>query len=95
MMDVVYTKNPNIPLCIINSCYYREKYGFGLSLKLCEWIFNNYFSLTSNLKAEINFDKVQKQHFSRGVISYNDLKDFVLLCYRHYKIGVPIFPKFM
>lgn len=35
MMDVVYTKNPNIPLCIINSCYYREKYGFGLTLKLC------------------------------------------------------------
>ena len=95
MMDVVYVDNPNIPLCIVNSCYYREKYGFGLSLKLCKWIFDNYVSLRSNLKAEFNFDEVQMKHFSKVVISFKDLKDFVLLCYRHYKIGVPILWKFV
>lgn len=95
MMDVVYTKNPNIPLCIINSCYYREKYGFGLTLKLCYWIFINHTFLASDKKCKETFNDVQKHHFAKVVISYEHIRDFVFLCYRHYKIGVPILPRFM
>lgn len=92
MMDVVYKNNPNIPLCIINSCYYRGIYGFGLSFELCKWIIRNYVLLTSNAKTKYNFDKVQMLHFSKVIIPYEDIKDFILLCYRHYKIGIPIYP---
>lgn len=95
IMDVVYIKNPNIPLCIINSCYYREKYGFGLTLNLCYWIFINHTSLVSDNKCEEKFNDVQRKHFAKVVISYEHIRAFVFLCYRHYKIGVPILPRFM
>lgn len=95
IMDVVYTKNPNIPLCIINSYYYRDKYGFGLSLNLCYWIFLNFTMLAYKDKEKRIFDDVQKKHFSKIVVSHEKIKDFVLLCYRHCRIGVPISPRFV
>lgn len=95
MMDVVYTKNPNIPLCIINSCYYRENYGFGLSRRLCYWIFINHTFLASDKKCEEIFNDVQRHHFAKVVISYEQIREFVFLCYRHYKIHVPILPRFI
>lgn len=94
MMHVVYERNPNIPLCIVNSYYYRETYGFGLSLKLCFWIFLNYKSLVRDDKNESNFNSVQIKHFHRIIVTYDKLKEFVLMCYRHCLIGMPIAPKF-
>lgn len=94
MMQVVYEKNPNIPLCIVNSYYYREKYGFGISLELCRWIFLNYCTLLRNEKNENAFDSVQIRHFQKIIIPYDKLKEFVLMCYRHLLIVEPIVPKF-
>ena len=95
IMDVVYLENPNIPLCIINSCYYREKYGFGLSLNLCRWLFVNYIRLAYVDKRKSIFDDLQKKHFSKIVVSHEQIRELVYLCYRHIKIVMPISPKFI
>ena len=94
MMQVVYEKNPNVPLCIVNSYYYREEYGFGLSLKLCKWIFQSYVFMLRNEKDEKTFEDVQIRHFHRKVIPYDKLKEFVFMCYRHMQIDKPIAPKY-
>lgn len=94
IMRVVYEKNPNIPLCIVNSYYYREEYGFGLSLELCKWIFQNYRTLLRNEKDEKTFENVQIRHFHRIVVPYDNLKEFVLMCYRHILIDKSIAPKY-
>ena len=68
-MDVVYTENPNIPLCLVNILYYHLKYGYHVSLGLARWIQQNY-------SKELKFEKVQKKHF--GQILYGDdyIEDF-------------------
>ena len=68
-MDVVYTENPNIPLCLVNILYYHLKYGYHVSMGLARWIQQNY-------SKELKFEKVQKKHF--GQILYGDdyIEDF-------------------
>lgn len=95
MMDVVYPENPNTPLCIINTLYYREKYGFGVATGLCHWIVEKYTSLTHENKSKKKFNNVQMMHFSKIIISYDDIKDFILLCFMHCKSGKPIYPKYI
>lgn len=92
-MDVVYDSNPNIPLCIVNTCYYYKKYGLGVGLRLCLWVFINYISIEKmgHDRKEL-FDKVQMGHFGKVNIEYIVLKDFVLSCYQHFKSRRPISP---
>lgn len=68
-MDVVYTENPNIPLCLVNILYYHLKNGYHVSMGLARWIQQNY-------SKELKFEKVQKKHF--GQILYGDdyIEDF-------------------
>lgn len=92
MMDVVYQKNPNIPLCIINAYYYKKKYGFGLSVRLCSWVFHNYIALLSQEKSKKVFENEQMRHFSKILVEHSEIKEFVLSCYRHVIIRQPIYP---
>lgn len=95
MMNVVYESNPNIPLCIINTYYYRIKYGFGISLHLCIWIFVNYLGLSMrHQNREKILENVQKKHFGSMIVDFTELKDFVLNCGLHYRVGSPISPAF-
>lgn len=65
-MDIVNPENPNIPLCIINTFYYKEKYGFSIGNKLIKWINENYSSIFS-------FENVQKKHFGEIIFSNSDI----------------------
>ena len=95
IMDVVYPENPNVPLCIINTLYYREKYGFGVAIRMSQWIVEKYTSLKHNNKCKNIFDNVQMLHFSKIIVSYDDIKDFILLCFMHCKNRRPIYPKYI
>lgn len=55
-MDVLCEKNPDIPLCIVNTVYYALKYSFTIKYGLCKWIVDNYCSL-------YDYKEVQLRHY--------------------------------
>ncbi len=63
-IDIVFKPNPNIPLCIVNSFYYSEKYHLKLSKKLIKFIHEMYVNGISD------FEKAQEKHF--GEIKYSN-----------------------
>lgn len=72
-IDLVYEKNPNIPLCIVNALYYKNKLSMPLSSKLKRWIKFNYSS-------NYDFDKTQVNHFGKIIYNDVDLVDFLIFC---------------
>lgn len=62
-IDVLYDKNPNIPLCIVNSLFYSKELNLALSPRLVEWIQVNY-------RSEYDYNGVQIKHW--GEIKYSD-----------------------
>lgn len=60
-MDIVFTENPNVPLCLYNIFYYSTELNLEISWELKNWINTHY----SN---DINFDLVQLKH--NGAIIY-------------------------
>lgn len=73
-MDVVYPKNPDITLCIINTLYYKHKYKLSLSRNLCRWIVSHYHS-------DLNFRATQLRHFGRIIYSNREIASFVSFCH--------------
>lgn len=61
-LDIVFSDNPNIPLCLFNIFYYAQSLHLGISYNLKRWINQNY-------NHKIDFDSVQKRH--NGEIIYN------------------------
>ncbi len=74
IIDLVYEKNPNIGLCIVNSLYYKERLGFRLSPILKQWIANQY---SPNYK----FDEIQKKHFGKVFYKKKQIRDFYMQCH--------------
>lgn len=72
-MDVKYPDNPNVPLCILNTIYYAEKYSFNIRYNLCKWIVMNY---NNNL----DFMGTQLKHYGKILISQSTITSFVDYC---------------
>jgi len=72
-MDVKYSDNPNIALCILNTIYYAGKYSFYIRYDLCKWIVTHY---NSNL----DFMNIQLKHFNKIIIPHATITSFVQCC---------------
>lgn len=70
IMDVVYWKNPNIELCIVNVCHYWTLYGYYISKNLVCWIKLHY---TKNM----DFIHVQQKHFGKVIYTQEYIKTFI------------------
>lgn len=68
-MDVVYSENPNIPLCLVNVLFYKKKYGYNVSPKLRRWIKMHY-------NPSIDFIKIQKKHFGTKIFDNDYIQEF-------------------
>lgn len=66
-MDVVYSENPNVPLCLVNILFYKQKYGYNMSLRLKRWIKKHYDS-------SIDFTDIQKRHFGYEIFDNDYIK---------------------
>lgn len=66
VMDVVYDRNPNIPLCIVNVCHYWALYRYYISHRLACWLKEHYME-------NMELYSVQLRHF--GQILYT--KEFI------------------
>lgn len=73
VLDVVYPVNPNIPLCIVSTLYYIEKYNLWLSYKLCRWIAEHY-------KRNLDFVSAQKRHFGKPQFTNEEIEQFAQFC---------------
>lgn len=69
-MDVVYGKNPNIPLCLVNIYHYNRKYLFAISLKMAGWVKAHYHH-------GMNFIPVQMKHFGAVLYKQDDIESFL------------------
>lgn len=68
-MDVVYSENPNIPLCLVNVLYYKKKYGYKVSPKLKKWIKMHY-------DPNMDFETVQVKHFGVKLFHHDNIQEF-------------------
>ena len=62
-LDIVYEKNPNIPLCIVNTIYYTQKFDLSIGDKLCIWFIKNYNN-------DVDYEPIQKCHW--GLVRYSN-----------------------
>ncbi len=60
-MDVVFWRNPNPALCILNTIHYAIQYDYPIKYNLCVWLTNHYHS-------DMDFDGVSIRHF--GCVMY-------------------------
>ena len=65
-MDVVFEKNPNYKLCIVNTLYYSDKYHLEITEKLKKYIVELYHN------NDKDFVQVQLRHFGKIIYS-NDI----------------------
>lgn len=72
-LDVVYEKNPNVPLCIVNTIYYIDRFELSLGIKLCRWIVNHYSDY-------YDYNQVQLAHFDKILYNERKIKSFYILC---------------
>lgn len=70
VMDVVYQKNPNIELCIVNVCHYWTLYGYNISKKLARWLKLHYTE-------KMDFAHVQQKHFGKILYPQEYIKTFI------------------
>jgi len=70
MLDIVLRDNPYPELCIINSFYYREKFGLKFSSKLKHYLIDNFNKIEKN-----QFSKIQLKHFNRILFTYAKLTE--------------------
>lgn len=73
IIDVVYEKNPNIPLCIINALYFKDKLSIPLSSRLKRWI-------KFNFSPNHDFIRAQKNHFGKVLYNDEELFEFLIFC---------------
>lgn len=68
-MDVVYSENPNIPLCLVNVLFYSQKNGYSISSKLIRWIKMHYDS-------SMDFTRIQENHFGDKIFENDYIRKF-------------------
>lgn len=73
VLDVVYEKNPNLPLCIVNTLYYSKQYDLPLGTKLAKWIVEHY-------QPEFDYRPVQEHHWGKVVYCNEAIEDFYFQC---------------
>lgn len=73
VLDVVYDKNPNVPLCIVNTLYYSKQYELPLGTKLAMWIVEHY-------QPEFDYGSVQEHHWGKVVYCNEVIEDFYSQC---------------
>lgn len=79
MLKVIYPLNLDIALCIVNTMYYCQKYGFDISTQLCEWIISN-----ESFANESDYISVQKRHFGEVKFSIEEIFSFLSSCKNFY-----------
>ena len=73
VLDVVYEKNPNLPLCIVNTLYYSKQYELPLGTKLAKWIVEHY-------QPEFDYGPVQEHHWGKVVYCNEAIEDLYYQC---------------
>lgn len=59
ILDIVYENNPNKPLCVVNSFYYKKKYKLKFSERLTNWLIETDKFIDDYEDAEIiHFNKI-------------------------------------
>ncbi|WP_462251961.1 hypothetical protein [Ferruginibacter sp.] len=77
-IDVVYEKNPNYKLCVVNTLYYSDKYNLNIKDKLKKYVIDKYN------KHDKDYSEVQIKHFGK-VIYPNDLIEHRIETINSYK----------
>lgn len=72
-IDILYDKNPNVPLCIVNSKFYSERLGMPLGKNLKSWIWDHYDEKEDYLT-------VQLEHWGEVKYDKEVIRDFCYLC---------------
>ena len=73
IIDVVFPDNPIIGSCIINTMYYKNRFGCRIGKRLQKWIVNHY-------DAHYDFESVQNSRYGRVLYEDSIIKSFVELC---------------
>lgn len=69
-LDVVYSENPDISLCLFNIYYYSKEYDLGIASDLRDWIKSNY-------SKTIDFDSVQIKHLGKTLFSPQEINNYL------------------
>lgn len=72
ILDIVYEKNPKPELCIVNTLYYREKFGFEIGEKLSKWLVREYYS-----NPQLEYNIIQQNHFGKILYSKRKIINFI------------------
>jgi len=71
-LDLVLEENPLPQLCIVNTLYYKEKFGLKISENLKKFCLKNF----SKFNAE-DYDNIQLKHFGEIKYSYSDIEKYI------------------
>lgn len=67
ILDIVYDKNPNEPLCVVNAFSYQDKYKTSLSPRLNDWL------IAADGRIE-DYEATERKHFQRVLFSNQEIK---------------------
>lgn len=70
-LDIVYEKNPNEPLCVVNAFYYHDKYQAHFTNRLRKWIVETDKSIT-------DYESVEQKHFHKIIYTNSDIKKRII-----------------
>lgn len=70
-MNIVFSQNPNIPLCVVNIKYYSDTYKFDLSANMKKW-------LAANYKRGTDYTTVQVAHFGEVLYANDEIEQYVI-----------------
>ena len=70
ILDIVYENNPNIPLCIVNTFLYCEKYNLKISNHLKEWL----IEMDKNVE---DYENLEYKHYKKIVYSNEVIKKYI------------------
>lgn len=70
VMDVVYDKNPNVALCVVNVCHYWALYNYGISKNLVSWLKIHY-------RKNVDLLLAQQRHFGRILYTLEYIDKFM------------------
>lgn len=81
-IDVVYKKNPNYKLCVVNTFYYSDKYKLNIKDELKNYIVSLYND------HDHDYESVQQKHFGRIIFTNSQVQhrvETIFLSRKKYK----------
>lgn len=72
-IDILYDENPNIPLCIVNTLFYKDQLNMKLSRNLQTWFIEHY-----NISDD--YERVQIIHWGELIYNKKHLYSFYKKC---------------